>query len=82
MQKVITSFGQLLGNEKLTLEETATQLGLTSERVRQIEKSALSKMKRKLEAYGVYCLTDICGSMTFLEPNDSFTFHAPNRRPN
>ena len=40
-----------------TLEETAKLLGITRERVRQIEKRALEKLRRRLRArYGITSL--------------------------
>ena len=43
-----------------TLEETAQLLGGTRERVRQIEKAALEKLRRRLKArYGISELTDL-----------------------
>ena len=42
-----------------TLEETALLLGVTRERVRQIEKRALAKIRKQLsEKYGI---TDVAG---------------------
>ena len=43
-----------------TLEETAKLLGITRERVRQIEKRALEKLRRRLRArYGITSLAGI-----------------------
>ena len=43
-----------------TLEETAALLGITRERVRQIEKRALEKLRRRLRArYGITSLAGI-----------------------
>lgn len=43
-----------------TLEETARLLGITRERVRQIEKRALGKLRRHLRLrYGITSLSEI-----------------------
>lgn len=43
-----------------TLEETGRMLGITRERVRQIERRALEKIRRRLlEAYGARCVADM-----------------------
>ena len=43
-----------------TLEETAKLLGITRERVRQIEKRALAKLRMRLKArYGITSLAGI-----------------------
>ncbi|MBR4615519.1 MAG: hypothetical protein IKO55_07940, partial [Kiritimatiellae bacterium] len=43
-----------------TLEETAKRLGITRERVRQIEKKALEKLRMRLRArYGITSLAGI-----------------------
>ena len=43
-----------------TLEETAQLLGVTRERVRQIEKAALEKLRRHLKArYGITSLAEM-----------------------
>ena len=43
-----------------TLEETAQLLGITRERVRQIEKAALEKVRRQLKVrYGITSLTGL-----------------------
>ena len=43
-----------------TLEETARLLGITRERVRQIEKRALEKLRRQLRLrYGITSLSGI-----------------------
>ncbi len=45
-----------------TLEETAQLLGVTRERVRQIEKSAFEKIRRQLRLrYGITSLAGILG---------------------
>ena len=45
-----------------TLEETAQLLGVTRERVRQIEKSAFEKIRRQLSLrYGITSLAGILG---------------------
>lgn len=45
-----------------TLEETAHLLGITRERVRQIEKQALEKLRRHLRhRYGITSLAGILG---------------------
>jgi DNA-directed RNA polymerase sigma subunit (sigma70/sigma32) len=43
----------------MTLEECATVLGCTRERVRQIEKKALMKLKKKLAALDIKEYKDI-----------------------
>ena len=75
---MITSIGQLLGTERYTLEEVADMMNLTRERVRQIERAALNKFKRKLGARGIHCLGDICGDAYLADANDS-KFHPPRR---
>ncbi|MBR3923683.1 MAG: hypothetical protein IKJ45_11260 [Kiritimatiellae bacterium] len=43
-----------------TLEETAQLMGITRERVRQIEKQALEKLRRRLKLrYGITSLAGI-----------------------
>ena len=43
-----------------TLEETAQMLGITRERVRQIETAALEKLRRRLKArYGITSLAGL-----------------------
>ena len=43
-----------------TLEETAQMLGITRERVRQIEKVALGKLRRHLKSrYGITSLAEM-----------------------
>lgn len=37
----------------MTLEEAANELGISKERVRQIEQKALQKLSRKLRALGI-----------------------------
>jgi transcriptional regulator len=49
----------------MTLEEIADMMGITRERVRQIEKKALAKMRRRLQAQGLE-LDDLVGAMTEL----------------
>ena len=45
-----------------TLEETARLLGITRERVRQIEKRALDKLRRHLRLrYGITSLSEVLG---------------------
>lgn len=50
----------------MTLEEIADMMGITRERVRQIEKKALQKLRRKLNSYGL-TLNDLVGTMTELQ---------------
>jgi RNA polymerase nonessential primary-like sigma factor len=45
---VIRRYG-LLGHESNTLEEVGNEIGLTRERVRQIQSEALRKLKRAIE---------------------------------
>ena len=40
------------GHEQLTLKSTGEQLGITRERVRQIEKEALQKLRNMAKAEG------------------------------
>lgn len=49
----------------MTLEEIADMMGITRERVRQIEKKALVKLRRRLQAQGLE-LDDLVGVMTEL----------------
>lgn len=49
----------------MTLEEIADMMGITRERVRQIEKKALVKLRRRLQAQGLE-LDDLIGVMTEL----------------
>jgi RNA polymerase nonessential primary-like sigma factor len=43
----------LFGNEEATLEEVGQKVGLTRERVRQIQVEALKQLRQVLEAQGV-----------------------------
>lgn len=54
----------------MTLEEIADMMGITRERVRQIEKRALQKLRRKLNSYGL-TLDDLIGTMTELPQRKS-----------
>ena len=47
----------------MTLEEIADIMGITRERVRQIEKKALIKLRRRLVGTG-YTLENLVGEMT------------------
>jgi RNA polymerase nonessential primary-like sigma factor len=49
---IIRRFG-LDNNEPATLEALATEMGITRERVRQIQQEALAKLKRALTSHGV-----------------------------
>jgi DNA-directed RNA polymerase sigma subunit (sigma70/sigma32) len=40
------------GHEQLTLKKTGEKLGITRERVRQIEKEALNKLRQMAQAEG------------------------------
>ena len=43
-----------------TLEETARLLGITRERVRQIEKNALEKLRKRLKLrYGITSISEV-----------------------
>jgi DNA-directed RNA polymerase sigma subunit (sigma70/sigma32) len=43
-----------------TLEETARLLGITRERVRQIEKNALKKLRKRLKLrYGITSISEV-----------------------
>ncbi|OHV10604.1 RNA polymerase sigma factor RpoS [Kushneria phosphatilytica] len=52
MEVVIRRFG-LRGHEAATLEEVGEEIGLTRERVRQIQVEALKKLRRMLEKQGL-----------------------------
>ena len=52
MEVVIRRFG-LRGHEAATLEEVGDEIGLTRERVRQIQVEALKKLRRVLEKQGL-----------------------------
>ncbi len=43
----------------LSLEETARAMGISKELVRVIEKNALAKMRKALEAYGIRGVADV-----------------------
>lgn len=45
--------------EPMTFEEISQFLGVTRQRVAQIEQSALAKMKKILRRHGIYAYTDI-----------------------
>ncbi len=49
---VVRRFG-LRGHEAATLEEVGAEIGLTRERVRQIQVEALKKLRRSLEKQGL-----------------------------
>ncbi|BBI52757.1 hypothetical protein HORIV_51780 [Vreelandella olivaria] len=49
---VVRRFG-LRGHESATLEEVGAEIGLTRERVRQIQVEALKKLRRALEKQGL-----------------------------
>jgi RNA polymerase nonessential primary-like sigma factor len=49
---IVRRFG-MRGHEKMTLDEVGEQLGLTRERVRQIQINALRKLQRVLHDYGL-----------------------------
>ncbi len=52
-REVVTRRFGLLGYEKATLEEVGREIGLTRERVRQIELEALQRLRRLLENAGI-----------------------------
>ncbi|MBI2865527.1 MAG: sigma-70 family RNA polymerase sigma factor [Chloroflexi bacterium] len=52
-QKVVALRYGLSGRSALTLDEVGTRLGVTRERVRQIEKGALAKLNRQSEEKGL-----------------------------
>lgn len=47
------TFKQLNSERAVTLEEVAVELGMSRERVRQIEKEALAKLRKALELRGL-----------------------------
>lgn len=49
----------------MTLQEIAEFFGISRERVRQIEQSALGKLKRALSKHGVYSYTDLSVNEVF-----------------
>ncbi|MBN2809056.1 MAG: sigma-70 family RNA polymerase sigma factor [Deltaproteobacteria bacterium] len=55
---VITRRFGLLGEDPLTLEEIGQQVHLTRERIRQLEKAALHRLKKIVDSYG-YSLEDL-----------------------
>ena len=46
-------YDRKLGNGGMTLQEVADTLGVSRERVRQIERKALFKVRRRLAAMGI-----------------------------
>ena len=49
-----------LGGAQHSLEETTRYLGVSRERVRQIERRALEKLRVQLEKrYGITCVSDV-----------------------
>jgi RNA polymerase nonessential primary-like sigma factor len=52
-QKVVTRRFGLLGYEKATLEQVGREIGLTRERVRQIELEALQRLRHLFECAGI-----------------------------
>ena len=61
-------FINVKGEGGMTLEEVATVLGCTRERVRQIEKEALRKLKKKLALKGIKEYKDVA-----VDESDTFT---------
>ena len=49
---ILRRFG-LDNTEPSTLEQLAAEMGITRERIRQIQQEALAKLKRDLSAHGV-----------------------------
>lgn len=45
--------------ESMTFEEISHFLGISRQRVAQIEKGALAKLKKALKKHGIYAYTDI-----------------------
>ena len=41
------------GGRAMTLDQISQELGITKERVRQIEKRAIEKLKAKMDSYGI-----------------------------
>ena len=50
-QEILTLHFGLAGNKQLTLTEIGQRMGISRERVRQIEKQALNFLKQKLDSY-------------------------------
>ena len=50
---VIRRFG-LRGHERSTLEEVGVEMGVTRERVRQIQMEALKRLRRIMESKGLH----------------------------
>lgn len=50
----------MINSDGMTMQEIAIELGITRQRVDQIQRKAFAKMKRKLASYGIYQYSDIC----------------------
>ncbi len=64
------------GDDVRTLESLAAELGLSSERVRQIQAAVLTKLHRILDAQGLGSAQLLCRSAPARDPSRDFRFHA------
>jgi len=52
---IVRRFGLRRGSEPLTLAEISSELGVTKERIRQLESRALDKLRRQAVAANIEC---------------------------